>query len=336
MARPFSIPIRGERGRRFACSFAATLAFCILFFTPGIAWADIADTVNSWLAGVLRDFCNWIFGSQIEVLSTIGADGVLSSSFETMLGSSGGVGMYDVVRGAWEVAVLPIGCGILSFVFTVQLIKISQRMDGTASMPAVKEVVFLLVFFAVFVFLLQHSFEIMQALYEVTRLAIQRVTDMFGDGGAISVADAPVVAETDDVAALIGMAVIAIVNWVVVVVAYVVALVVSWARAIQLYLMAAFSPIPLALMGLEDTRQIGIGYLRSFAGVCIAGIIILIVLISFPIVLAGLNAVNAGTGTVLDGIVGGLSYALQYLAICVLLILSLVKSGAWARDVMGG
>ena len=45
---------------------------------------------------------------------------------------------------------------------------------------------------------------------------------------------------------------------------------------------------------------------------------------------------NAGTGTVLDGIVGGLSYALQYLAICVLLILSLVKSGAWARDVMGG
>lgn len=336
MARFFSIFIQEEKGRRFTCSFAATLAFCILLFTPGVAWADIADTVNSWLAGILRDFCNWIFDSQIEVLSTIGVDGVLSSSFETMLGSSGGVGMYDVVRGAWEVAVLPIGCGILSFVFTVQLIKISQRMDGTASMPAVKEVVFLLVFFAVFMFLLQHSFEIMQALYEVTRIAIQRVTDMFGDGGAVSVENAPVVAETDDVAALIGMAVIAIVNWVVVIVAYVVALVVSWARAIQLYLMAAFSPIPLALMGLEDTRQIGIGYLRSFAGVCIAGIIILVVLISFPIVLAGLNAVNAGTGTVLDGIVGGLSYALQYLAICVLLILSLVKSGAWARDVMGG
>lgn len=336
MARSFSIFIQEEKGRRFTCSFAATLAFCILLFTPGVAWADIADTVNSWLAGILRDFCNWIFDSQIEVLSTIGVDGVLSSSFETMLGSSGGIGMYDVVRGAWEVAVLPIGCGILSFVFTVQLIKISQRMDGTASMPAVKEVVFLLVFFAVFMFLLQHSFEIMQALYEVTRIAIQRVTDMFGDGGAVSVENAPVVAETDDVAALIGMAVIAIVNWVVVIVAYVVALVVSWARAIQLYLMAAFSPIPLALMGLEDTRQIGIGYLRSFAGVCIAGIIILVVLISFPIVLAGLNAVNAGTGTVLDGIVGGLSYALQYLAICVLLILSLVKSGAWARGVMGG
>ncbi len=52
---------------------------------------------------------------------------------------------------------------MLSFVFTVQLIKISQRMDGSSSMPAVKEVVFLLVFF-MFLFLVQHSFELMQAL----------------------------------------------------------------------------------------------------------------------------------------------------------------------------
>lgn len=323
--------------RRFAAAFAATLVMLVAVLgMPQAAYADIADTVNSWLAGVLKDFCNWIFESQVEVLGSIGVDGVLSASFDTMLGSSGGVGMYDIVHGVWESAVLPIGCGVLSFVFTVQLIKISQRMDGTASMPAVKEVVFLLVFFAVFTFLLQHSFEIMQALYEVTRIAIQRVTALFGTGGAIDLGQNPIVTEDEDVAALIGMAVVAIVSWVVVIVAYIVALVVSWARAIQLYLMAAFSPIPLALMGLEDTRHIGIGYLKSFVSVCLAGVIILVILISFPIVLAGLNAVNAGTGTALDGIVGGLSYALQYLGICILLILSLVKSGAWARDVMGG
>ena len=58
-------------------------------------------------------------------------------------------------------------------------------------------------------------------------------------------------------------------------------------------------------------------------------------LVSFPIVLGGLNAASAGA-PVVDSIVGGLSYALQYLAMCVLLILSLVKSGSWARDVLGG
>ena len=39
---------------------------------------------------------------------------------------------------------------------------------------------------------------------------------------------------------------------------------------------------------------------------------------------------------VVDSVVGGLSYALQYLAMCILLILALVKSGSWARDIMGG
>ena len=40
--------------------------------------------------------------------------------------------------------------------------------------------------------------------------------------------------------------------------------------------------------------------------------------------------------TPVDSVVGGLSYALQYLAMCVLLILALVKSGSWARDIVGG
>ena len=62
--------------------------------------------------------------------------------------------MYDIARGVWDAAVLPIGCGVLGLVFTVKLIQISQRMDGNASFPGVKEVVFLLVFFAVFLFLM--------------------------------------------------------------------------------------------------------------------------------------------------------------------------------------
>ena len=65
------------------------------------------------------------------------------------------------------------------------------------------------------------------------------------------------------------------------------------------------------------------------------GIIILVLLVSFPVVLGGLNAASAGV-PVVDSVVGGLSYALQYLAMCILLILSLVKSGSWARDIMGG
>ncbi|MCQ4798378.1 conjugal transfer protein TrbL [Eggerthella lenta] len=303
---------------------------------PDFAFASIADDINKWLCGVLRDCCNWIFANQINMLKSIGYDGILAAGFDSMLGTAGNTTMYSLVHGVWQVAILPIGCGVLGFVFTIKLIQISQKMDGNASLPGVKEVVFLLVFFAVFLFLIQNSFDLMASIYSITKLAIERVINMFGTGGAIDLNAVSIVTTDDDVAALVAMLIMALISWVVVLVAYIVALVVSWARAIQLYLMAAFSPIPLALMGTEDTRQIGIGYVKNFVAVCLAGIIILVLLISFPIILGGLNAANPGTGTPIDGIANGLTYALQYLAMCILLILSLVKSGSWARDIVGG
>lgn len=322
--------------RRAALAFAATLALLCALAVPTPAYAAIADDVNAWMCGVLRDCANWIFGAQAKVLASIGVDGVLSAPFEAMLGSAGSVTLYQIARGVWQTAMLPIGCGVLSLVFTVQLIHLSQRMDGNASMPGLREVVFLLVFFAVFLFLVQNSFELMRAIYEVARLAIRRATSVVGTGGAFDLSEVSIVTEDDDVAALLAMIVVALVSWLVVIVAYVVALVVTWGRAIQIYMMAALSPIPLALMGLEDTRQAGVSFLRHFAGTCLAGLITLVVLVAFPVVLGGLNAASAGTGTLADSVIGGLSYALQYMAICVLLVLSLAKSGSWARDALGG
>ena len=330
--------IEAKQGGRERFARASLLSFivCAAIFLPARpAWASIADDINGWLCGVLRDCCNWIFSQQANVLESIGYEGILGADFGSMLTTAGGTSMYDIVHAVWQVAILPIGCGVLSLVFTIKLIQISQRMDGSQSLPGVKEVVFLLVFFAVFLFLIQNSFDLMQAVYQVVQLAIDRVTGLFGTGSELDLEAVSITTTDDDVAALVAMLVVALVSWLVVIVAYVVALVVSWARAIQIYVMAAFSPIPLALVSLDETRQMGVGYLKNFAAVCLAGIIILVLLVSFPIVLGGLNAASVGA-PVVDSIVGGLSYALQYLAMCVLLILSLVKSGAWARDILGG
>ena len=105
---------------RFAYPFAAAMLACTLLFAAADpAYADIAGDINAWLCGVLRDTCNWIFEGQVNMLKGIGAEGVLSASFTQMLGSAGSVTMYDIVHGVWQVAVLPIGCGILGFVVTV-------------------------------------------------------------------------------------------------------------------------------------------------------------------------------------------------------------------------
>lgn len=329
--------LKAQRRRAFAISAAAAFALCALLLVPAQpAYADIAGDVNDWLCGLLRDCCNWMFKAQTGVLGSIGANGILSADFAHMLTSSSDLTMHDVARGVWQVAILPIGCGVLGLVFTLKLIEISQRMDGSQSLPGVKEVVFLLVFFAVFLFLIQNSFDLMASIYEVCGLAIDRVEALFGAGGALDLPEVSVVTTDDDIPSLIAMLVVSLISWVVVLAAYVVALVVCWARALQLYIMAAFAPIPLAFLGMDATRQIGLGYLKSFGAVCIAGVIILVLLISFPLVLGGLTGANPGTGTPADAVANGLTYALQYLAMCVLLILALVKSGSWARDIVSG
>ena len=327
-----SIVNKAISDRRFKIAFAMTLALLTVLLVPAhSAYADIAGDINNWLAELLRDAANWMFSKQVDVLKGIGYDGILGADFSSMLTTSGSVSMYDIAHGVWRVAILPIGCGVLSLVFTVKLIQISQRVDGNASMPGVKEVVFLLVFFAVFLFLIQHSFELMQSIYEVIGIAIDRVMALFGTGGALDLAAVSIVTTDDDIPALLAMLIVSLISWVVVL-----ALVVCWARALQLYIMAAFSPIPLAFMALDDTRQIGVGYLKNFTAVCIAGLIIVILLIAFPVILGGITGANPGTGTPVDTVANGLTYALQYLAMCILLILSLVKSGAWARDIVSG
>ena len=125
--------------RKAAIFAALSFAVCCAVFVPTQpAWAGIAEDINGWLCDMLRGVCNWVFAAQVDVLKSIGYDGILGASFQNMLGTSGDVSVYDVVRGIWSVAVLPIGCGVLSLVFTIKLIQISQRMDGSASMPGVR------------------------------------------------------------------------------------------------------------------------------------------------------------------------------------------------------
>ena len=139
--------LKARRRRAFAISAATAFALCALLLVPvQPAYADIAGDVNDWLCGLLRDCCNWMFKAQTGVLGSIGANGILSADFAHMLTSSSDLTMHDVARGVWQVAILPIGCGVLGLVFTLKLIEISQRMDGSQSLPGVKEVVFLLVF----------------------------------------------------------------------------------------------------------------------------------------------------------------------------------------------
>ena len=160
--------------RRFLLSLAGSALFCAaMLWLPQPAHADIADTVNSWLCGMLRDFCNWIFGAQVDVLMSIGAEGVLSASFETMLGGSGTVG--------------EMSSGVTTTVFNLLLL----RLAGNVAVAAYGVVAnYALVATAIFNGVAQGAQPLVSRCYGKNDAAGARKLLLLGSGTALALAAA--------------------------------------------------------------------------------------------------------------------------------------------------
>ena len=110
MSAAHALPKLVASDRRFLAAAVAAFAFLALTLVPcQSAYASIADDINAWLCGLLRDCCNWIFGAQVDVLKSIGYSGILGADFEGMLATSGTISTNDIAHSVWQVAILPIG-----------------------------------------------------------------------------------------------------------------------------------------------------------------------------------------------------------------------------------
>ena len=92
---------------------------------------------------------------------------------------------------------------------------------------------------------------------------------------------------------------------------------------IMVYTMA--SPIPLSTFSSEEHRQIGIGFIKSFAAVCLQGLMIIIMFYTFSIMGNFIDNLN---GTWLSGSFGILIRTL-------VLGLGIFKSGSWSKKLVG-
>ena len=132
---------------------------------------------------------------------------------------------------------------------------------------------------------------------------------------------------------------------------YIIAIVIALARSWQLYIYAAFSAIPVSLLGFDETRQMGIGFLKNFAAACLAGAVMMFLFVAYPYVIAGLLPTDpsgglmaldllalAGSGgtAAATGGVSGVLVLLEFLATSLIFALALIKSGSWAREILGG
>ncbi|WP_010233476.1 VirB6/TrbL-like conjugal transfer protein, CD1112 family [Clostridium arbusti] len=99
--------------------------------------------------------------------------------------------------------------------------------------------------------------------------------------------------------------------------------VIVYGRMIEIYLYTALSPIPMAGLVGDNTRSTALNFIKSYAAVCLQGVVILVCVALYSGLLK-----SAAIGSGETGLVTICMYS------CVLLLI-LVKSGSWAKKLTG-
>ena len=296
----------------------ALLLLPIALFVPWVALAGIIDdAVRSGLQGMLDYVVARVNSMAAQTLPT-----EFSNLFD---GDRGSHQIYAKALSLYAGGVAKaVASSILSLVMLVQLVRITQRADAHCTFPAVREVVTLLVVCAVYTFLVGHAWELMAAI--------------FGDLSRVWrgwTAEAPVTIDEIDIGGLAGLEALlpmflsTTVCLLLADVAAVITKVICWGRGIQLYFMATMSPIPLALLGIEETRHMGIGFLRNYCSLILSYASLAFVLDTFPSLMAMAVETSWQAGGVEEMV-------LTITVSCVLQVFLVLRCGSWARDILGG
>lgn len=253
------------------------------------------------------------------------AQTTIPTSFDGLLAGQGSAHVYAKAAQMYGSGVArSVASTLLGLVMLVQLVKISQRTEAHATFPAVREVATLLVACAIYTYLVGHAWDLMSALFS----DLSGIWSSWGSEPATLVTSMDIT-DKNGLAVLLPMLVSALICSVLVDVAAIISMIVVWGRGMQLYFMATMSPIPLALLGIDETRQMGIGFLRNYAALVLGYAALSFVVKLFPTLLQ----MSIATSFVMGG--DG-EMILSITAACILEIILTVKCGSWARDVLGG
>ena len=117
--------------------------------------------------------------------------------------------------------------------------------------------------------------------------------------------------------------------------------VIAIGRVFEIYVYLAVSPFPLAFLPLGTgtdgiASRITLKFLKNFIAVCMQGVMMMIVLRIFGTVANGL--INSIAGSVTDGGISGTADITDFIFVmllsCIALVMSVLKSGSWAKSII--
>ena len=208
-----------------------------------------------------------------------------------------GGGIWDVILNIHG-ALQAIGYALLVLFFLVGMIKTCGSFSETKR----PETAFrLFIRFAIAKGVVTYGLELMLALFDIIQGITTTVMDTAGIGTAEeTVLPTEIVTAVEEcgflesvplwAVTIIGSLFITVLSFIMILTVY--------GRFFKLFLYTAIAPVPLAAFAGEPTQSIGISFLKSYAAVCLEGVIIVLSCIIFSLFASSPPVVNTGASAV--------------------------------------
>lgn len=215
----------------------------------------------------------------VFILNSLGHSGVSGTNSLLLMPEEYNEGLYNAAVMIHNTAVKPVTSIILSIMFVLMLATTSTRAEGDRELGV--RIIAATMFKIAMVFMVaQNAVLFLNALASIAASIGETANAVdvgAGGGGDAALGDQL----RDDIEAQgltekVTLLVILLLPWLVSVIASVLVIVLVYVRFLQMYLLSAFASLPLAFLGHEDTKSIGVGYLKGFATVALTGTVLVI------------------------------------------------------------
>ena len=277
---------------------------------------------QSFFDKIIAPWAEALFETSAGILFTLASSDLLTKPFDALFGQNTWV--YQAIVTINQTIAQPTAHSVLAMMIMVQIFSIARRASSGDVLPGFKDIAIIVIFFVCFSWAINHSMDICNAIYTAFVDMITQVQSIATGGttGALPDIDA-------GNGGMMGVKlIIGLMLLIAGIVAYVATTAMLLARSLQIYVMAMFSPIPLALLGSDLTRSMGIGFLKNFVAACLAGVIIMLLILLYPALYSGILSDAFSLG---EGMMG----CIALLALPTLMTMGMAKSGSWAKELLG-
>lgn len=213
--------------------------------------------------------------------------------------------IYNFSMNVMKFVMMPIAYSVLALFFVLELHKVTLKVEGAGggSMFGTEVVFRVIVKMAICKIIIDSVPVIMQAIYELSIFITKKISELQiangGTAGGFNLEPgSPLVEEIKklDIFGGLPILIIGIIVLLVTGVAFLMVNILIIVRIVEIYILMAVAPIPLATFPNEEASHVGKSFLKSFTAVCIQGVILFLVIAFFPLVIVS-PMMNIDTGT---------------------------------------